>query len=479
MARVTSAGQADNLKRKINTALENLEKAQMRVSTGLRIQKPSDDPALANKILDIRGHISQNEQFVSNVNHTEAQLSVENMVYQDVQSILGRARDLAQMALSDTNHPSDYKFYAEELKQLVESTLETVNTTFEGKPLFAGNRTEGTAFTAERSQSTVATREFKFARNVSHDKVEIGLEYADSFSVGDELVLKQGENQEYVTVSSVQSSGDSVVIQFNSDLSNNYSVESNQPAVLTKPKVDGEKADIESEDATVAVPLLKSAERRAVVLPLDRVQGALEAGDQIVVQGMGGVSEIALVETVQTDLTKNEAVVLLKTPLQNTYDAGLDARVIKHTSVGIGDIVGISYQGDEGVHLERVGKSSFIEVGMPGDVAFQRVFDQLVDLQAAVRNQGKGAIEELSNAMESSIEHITILQTQVGGKLNRADTLRNRLSDKNLALEQFLETVEQVDYSDAVVEYQIQLNMLTAMLQTGARTMSPSLFNFM
>ena len=53
MARVTSAGQADNLKRKINTALENLEKAQMRVSTGLRIQKPSDDPALANKILDI------------------------------------------------------------------------------------------------------------------------------------------------------------------------------------------------------------------------------------------------------------------------------------------------------------------------------------------------------------------------------------------------------------------------------------------
>ena len=74
---------------------------------------------------------------------------------------------------------------------------------------------------------------------------------------------------------------------------------------------------------------------------------------------------------------------------------------------------------------------------------------------------------------------LTILQTQVGGKLNRADTLRNRLSDKNLALEQFLETVEQVDYSDAVVEYQIQLNMLTAMLQTGARTMSPSLFNFM
>jgi hypothetical protein len=96
--------------------------------------------------------------------------------------------------------------------------------------------------------------------------------------------------------------------------------------------------------------LLKSAERRSVVLPLDRVQGALESGDQIVVQGMGGVSEIALIEDVQTDLTKNEAVVLLKTPLQNTYSAGLDARVRKHTSIGIGDIVGISYQGDEGVH---------------------------------------------------------------------------------------------------------------------------------
>ncbi len=479
MARVTSAGQADNLKRKINAAMENLEKAQMRVSTGLKIQKPADDPALANKILDIRGHISQNEQFVSNVNHTEAQLSIENVVYQDVQSILGRARDLAQMALSDTNHPSDYKFYAEELKQLIESTLETVNTTFEGKPLFAGNRTDDTAFVAERSQSTVATREFKFTRDIAHNKVEIGLEFAQSFIVGDELVLTQGEKQEYVTVSSVESSDDSVVILFNRDLSNNYSAESNQPATLTKLNENGGELPVEGEEAPLLVPLLKSAERRSVVLPLDRVQGALESGDQIVVQGMGGMSEIALVEAVQTDLTKNEAIVLLKTPLQNTYSAELDARVIKHTSVGIGDIVGVGYQGDEGVHLERVGKSAFVEVGMPGDVAFQRVFDQLIDLQSAVSNHGKGAIEELSRAMESSIEHITILQTQVGGKLNRVDTLRNRLSDKKLALEQFLETIEQVDYSDAVVEYQIQLNMLTAMLQTGARTMSPSLFNFM
>ena len=103
----------------------------------------------------------------------------------------------------------------------------------------------------------------------------------------------------------------------------------------------------------------------------------------------------------------------------------------------------------------------------------------MVDLQSAVSGRGKGAIEELSRALDSSIEHVTILQTQLGGKLNRADTLRNRLGDKKLALEQFLETVEQIDYSDAVVEYQIQLNLLTAMLQTGARTMSPSLFNFM
>ncbi len=470
MARVTNAGQADGLKRKINTALANLEKAQMRVSTGLRIQKPSDDPALANKVLGIQGHISQNEQFTSNINHAEAQLSVENTVYQDIQSILGRARDLAQMALSDTNHPSDYKFYSEEIKQLVESTLETVNTTFEGKPLFAGNRTEGTAFVAERSGSTVASREFTFARDVAHDKVEISLDFAENFVEGDEIVLQQGDNSEFLTISAIEQTDDGVVVQFDRDLTNNYFADSSQPAMLTKNTQDGDP---------VVVPLLKSAERNAIVLPLDRAQGALESGDQIVVQGMGGKSEIVIVDDVQTDLLKNEAVVLLRTPLQEAYSAEQDARVIKQTTVGIGEIIGIRYEGDDGVQLERVGKSAFLEIGMPGDVAFQRVFDQLVDLQAAVGNSGKGAIEELSHAIDSSIEHVTILQTQLGGKLNRADTLRNRLGDKKLALEQFLETVEQIDYSDAVVDYQIQLNLLTAMLQTGARTMSPSLFNFM
>jgi len=323
---------------------------------------------------------------------------------------------------------------------------------------------------AERSGSTVASREFTFARDVAHDKVEISLDFAENFVEGDEIVLQQGDNSEFLTISAIEQTDDGVVIRFDRDLTNNYFADSSQPAMLTKNTQDGDP---------VVVPLLKSAERNAIVLPLDRAQGALESGDQIVVQGMGGKSEIVIVDDVQTDLLKNEAVVLLRTPLQEAYSAEQDARVIKHTTVGIGEIIGIRYEGDDGVQLERVGKSAFLEIGMPGDVAFQRVFDQLVDLQAAVGNSGKGAIEELSHAIDSSIEHVTILQTQLGGKLNRADTLRNRLGDKKLALEQFLETVEQIDYSDAVVDYQIQLNLLTAMLQTGARTMSPSLFNFM
>ena len=122
-------------------------------------------------------------------------------------------------------------------------------------------------------------------------------------------------------------------------------------------------------------------------------------------------------------------MVLLRPPLQEANSTEQDARVIKHSTVGIGEIIGIRYEGDDGVQLERVGKSAFMEIGMPGDVAFQRVFDQLVDLLVAVSNRGKGAIEELSHALDSSIEHVTILHTQLGGKLNRADTLRNRLGD--------------------------------------------------
>ena len=162
-------------------------------------------------------------------------------------------------------------------------------------------------FAAERSGSTVASREFTFARDVAHDKVEISLDFAESFVEGDEVVLQQGDNSESLTISAIEEAADGLVIQFARDLTNNYSADSSQPAMLTKNVQDGDP---------IVVPLLKDAERNAIVLPLDRAQGALESGDQIVVQGMGGKSEIVIVDTVQTDLTNNEAVVLLRTPLQ-------------------------------------------------------------------------------------------------------------------------------------------------------------------
>ena len=79
MARVTSAGQAENLKRKINTALENLEKAQMRVSSGLRIQKPSDDPAGLRDAFSLRTSIARSNQFVRNVDNNRIYLKFQGL----------------------------------------------------------------------------------------------------------------------------------------------------------------------------------------------------------------------------------------------------------------------------------------------------------------------------------------------------------------------------------------------------------------
>ena len=70
MPKVTLQTIGNNLKKRIETRLGALERAQMQLSTGLKVDKPSSDPGRANRILDLKANIDQSEQFVSNTEHS-------------------------------------------------------------------------------------------------------------------------------------------------------------------------------------------------------------------------------------------------------------------------------------------------------------------------------------------------------------------------------------------------------------------------
>ena len=457
MPKVTLQTIGNNLKKRIETRLGALERAQMQLSTGLKVDKPSSDPGRANRILDLKANIDQSEQFVSNTEHSEALIDVANGAYQGVSDVLFRAQDLAHMAQSETNNSSDYKYYSAEIGQLIESVLDMVNIDFAGVPLFAGTKTEGVAFETQRGSTEPFTRQYTILSNPSLRTLEVSAGDGSNFNAGDEIVLSSGDVSEKVLIESIQIVGDRSVITVTGQLARPYFVDGN--------------AQISNADGSIVTPLTKDAAVGSLVLPLDQVQNTIEAGQQIRVQDVDGGEDI-IVESVETDILENRAVIRLRHSLQRSYSVDRGAEVLKNEDVGIGDIIGVRYVGDNGTKQERVGRNSFVPTGVPGSIVFQRVFDHLIELRDAVRNGGMGPIGEVASKLERTTEQITVHQTEAGARIDRLHVMRSRLEDQILGLKGFLQKVEEIDMTTALVEYQTQQALLSASLSTGSQLMS-------
>ncbi|HIB98751.1 TPA: hypothetical protein EYO63_03495 [Candidatus Poribacteria bacterium] len=457
MPKVTLQTIGNNLKKRIELRLGALEKAQMQLSTGLKVDKPSADPGRANRILDLKANIAQSEQFVSNTEHSEALMNVSNGAYQGVSDVLFRAQDLAHMAMSDTNSSSDYKYYAAEIGQLIESVLDMVNIDFAGTPLFAGTKTEGVAFETQRGSTTPFTRQYAILSDPSLRTLEVSAGDGSNFNDGDEIVLSSGDVSETVLIESIQTVGDRSVITVTGQLTRPYFVDGN--------------AQISNADGSIVTPLTRDAAVGSLVLPLEQVLNTIESGQLIRIQDVDGGEDI-LVESVETDILENRAVIRLKHSLQRSYSIARGAEVLKNEEVGIGDIIGVRYTGDNGTKQERVGRNSFVPTGVPGSIVFQRVFDHLIDLRNAVRNGGMGPIGHVTRMLEHTTVQVTVHQTEVGARINRLHTMRSRLEDQIMGLKGFLQKVEEIDMTTALIEYQTQQALLSASLSTGSQLMA-------
>lgn len=127
-----------NLDAMLNQQTE-LADSQLRISTGKKILRPSDDPAASVDILNIQREFSISEQNLTNADKAENKLRTEEGILQSTVSVLQKIRELSVQALNDTNTQTDRQAIAEEIKQLNEQLLAFSNTQdANGDYLFAG-----------------------------------------------------------------------------------------------------------------------------------------------------------------------------------------------------------------------------------------------------------------------------------------------------------------------------------------------------
>ncbi|MEO8466668.1 MAG: flagellar hook-associated protein FlgL [Gammaproteobacteria bacterium] len=123
----------------LDAAQRRVIDTQEKVSTGKRVNKPSDDPVAAARIAHLDSSLSRLDQYKSNSDFARNQLGLEESALNDVISNLQRVRELALQGNNSTASDSDRRDIAAEVRQARASLLALANTTdVDGRHLFAG-----------------------------------------------------------------------------------------------------------------------------------------------------------------------------------------------------------------------------------------------------------------------------------------------------------------------------------------------------
>lgn len=136
--RVTSGMMSNHLLNNLNRTASKMNNTQTQMTTGMKINKPSDDPTGITYSLRYRQELSSNEQYQRNTDSALSWLEFNDNMLTEVGSVMQRVRELTVQASTGTNSQESLDSISAEVKQLKEQMIDIGNSQFNGKYIFNG-----------------------------------------------------------------------------------------------------------------------------------------------------------------------------------------------------------------------------------------------------------------------------------------------------------------------------------------------------
>ncbi len=135
----------------------SLQQTQQEIGSGKQLRRPSDDPVSTSRVLGLRRTLGALDQFARNHNTLNTFLGDTELVLQDVENLLLRARTVTLQAANDTFNPANRVAMATEIEALFAQALQFGNRSLDGRFIFAGYDNQQPPFSATATiQSSAA-----------------------------------------------------------------------------------------------------------------------------------------------------------------------------------------------------------------------------------------------------------------------------------------------------------------------------------
>jgi len=413
--RVTNKLMADTVTGNLFKNIDQFLKTQNILSSGKRINKPSDDPIGMSKVLDYRKTLFAIDQYNRNIAHGESWLSITDSTLDSVGDSLIRAKELALSQANATANADTMKAVAGEVKSLYNYILQLANTKLGNSYIFAGHKTDTPPFS--RDDDYIASY------NGEAQVTEITC-IADSVSTP--------LDGKYLTLSSP---------------STDYHVWYNVDDNLAEPAV----ADSIGIKVNIASGALASvvADNTASAINKEIGLGAASDADKVTVTNAaaGAAASAANGDT---------GFSIHIEPQGTDGDKG-EISIIAGENVEIG----INVDGEE-LFLSEV-----------------NIFEVLRELKAGLETNDSDAISDQLGPLDDALDQILKARANVGTKLNRLEATENHWADFKLNITQMLSDTEDADMIKTVTDLASQEAAYQASLAASARIIQPGLIDFL
>ena len=138
------------------------------------------------------------------------------------------------------------------------------------------------------------------------------------------------------------------------------------------------------------------------------------------------------------------------------------------------------YQGSPLPTVVEVGPGSTLEINVPGNLVFEKAFEELISLR---KNLSEGKTDEISSEtlgnLDGVISQVLRFQAEVGAKGKRLEITQSRLKGLDLNLQTLISKTEDIDVAEAIMMLKMQENAYRLALDTTARIIQPTLMDFL
>jgi flagellar hook-associated protein 3 FlgL len=122
----------------LNQQQEKVNTLQQQVSSGSRINAPSDDPVSAQQVLNLKGLMSATDQYSRNIQTGTTWLNQMDSSMSNMNNVLTRVKELAIQMANGSFGAYDRQSAAVEVTQLRDQMISLANTQIAGKYIYGG-----------------------------------------------------------------------------------------------------------------------------------------------------------------------------------------------------------------------------------------------------------------------------------------------------------------------------------------------------